>query len=504
MQRKPYYITATIPYVNADPHIGFALEIVQADVLARYHRLLGDEVLFNTGTDEHGLKIYRGALDEGLDPQAYTDKYAARFDALKQALNLSYTHFIRTTDEHHVAAAQEFWSRCDKSGDIYKKNYQVKYCVGCELEKTESELVDGRCPIHPNLDLELIDEENYFFRFSKYQRALMDLYSKRKNFVIPEHRQREIENFVKAGLQDFSISRLKAKMPWGVPVPNDPEHVMYVWFDALVNYISTLGWPEDHKNFEKFWPGIQVAGKDNLRQQSAMWQAMLMSAGLPPSKQIFIHGFITSEGQKMSKSLGNVVDPFAVVEKYGTDAVRYFLLGGLPASEDGDWSNERFEEFYNAQLANGIGNLTARVLTMVEKYSGSKVPAESQDVFGTAKFWKEYDSALAEYNFELAVKLVNELVGRCDEMISMQKPWEQAKAGEDISALLYQLTETLRHIALALLPVIPESAEKILTQLGIDVASLDTFEKEQTWGRLEERTAVKKGEALFPRLKNDQ
>src|SRR3989339_1129015 len=371
---KPYYITTTLPYVNAKPHIGFALEIIQADVLARYHMLCGDEVIFNTGTDEHGVKIYRKALEEGKEPQAYCDEYAAKFDALKQSLNLSYNKFIRTTDEGHMKAAQEFWKLCEKNGDIYKKDYKVKYCVGCELEKTDSELVNGKCPVHPNLEPEDREEENYFFRFSAYQNKLLEFYESNPDFVVPDKRFNEIKTFVKDGLNDFSISRLKEKMPWGVPVPGDETHVMYVWFDALINYLSCLGWPKDEKKFKAFWPGVQVAGKDNLRQQSAMWQAMLLSAQLPASKQIFIHGFITAEGKQMSKSVGNVVAPYDVVEKYGTDAVRYFLLGGLPSYEDGDWSETRFEEFYTAHLANGIGNLTSRVLTMVEKYSDGNIP----------------------------------------------------------------------------------------------------------------------------------
>ena len=240
---KAYYITTTLPYVNAKPHISFALEIVQADFLARYYSAKGYDVIFNTGTDEHGQKVYEKALAEGKDPQAYVDEYAAAFDQLKSALNLSYTHFIRTSNAAHKMAAQEFWNRCLKAGDIYKSRYQTKYCVGCELEKTDSELKDGRCPIHPNLELEARDEENYFFRFSRYQQALLDLYSSYPDFVMPSHRQEEIRKFVEGGLVDFSISRLKEKMPWGVAVPNDPDHVMYVWFDALINYISILAGP---------------------------------------------------------------------------------------------------------------------------------------------------------------------------------------------------------------------------------------------------------------------
>src|SRR3989344_2999923 len=267
---KKYYITTTIPYVNAEPHIGFALEIVQADVLARYHRLLSEEVVHNFGTDEHGLKIYRKALEQRKDPQEYCDEYAVKFDQLKKILNLDYTNFMRTTDPHHVSAAQEFWKLCFNNGDIYKKNYKIKYCVGCELEKTDSELKDGKCEFHPNLELEVYEEENYFFRFSKYQKPLLEFYEKNPEFVVPQGKYNEIKEFVRRGPEDFSVSRLKAKMPWGIDVPGDPDHVMYVWFDALVNYISTLGWPKDKKNFESFWPGVQTAGKDNLRQQTAI------------------------------------------------------------------------------------------------------------------------------------------------------------------------------------------------------------------------------------------
>ena len=278
-KNKKFYITTTLPYVNSDPHIGFALEIIQADVIARYYRMQKYEVFFNTGVDEHGLKIFRKAKENNLDPQAYCDIYAKKFGDLKIALNLSYNNFIRTTDPHHIKAAQEFWLLCDKNGDIYKKNYKIKYCVGCELEKTESELENGKCPIHQNQEIEIIEEENYFFRYSKYQKKLLDFYKKNPNFVIPKSRFNEIREFTKRGLEDFSISRLKEKMPWGVPVPNDDKHIMFVWFDALVSYISALGWPDSFDKFNNFWPVFQVAGKDNPRQQSSKWQAMLMSAG---------------------------------------------------------------------------------------------------------------------------------------------------------------------------------------------------------------------------------
>jgi len=315
---KPFYLTTTIPYVNDVPHIGHALEFTQADIVARFHRLIGDDVFFNLGVDEHGLKIYEKAVERGIDPQAYVDEYAPKFSRLKEGLNLSYDAFIRTTSPKHKAAAQEFWKRCDAAGDIYKKNYKIKYCVGCELEKTDSELSDGKCPIHPNRDIEIVEEENYFFKFSKYKKDLRDFYAKNSEFIIPEKRFAIAKKLVDPeGLDDFSISRLKEKMPWGIDVPGDEKHVIYVWFDALVNYISTLGWPDDPK-FEKFWPGIQFAGKDQVKQQGVMWQAMLLSAGIPLTRQLIIHGFINSDGQKMSKSIGNVLDPFEFIEEYGT------------------------------------------------------------------------------------------------------------------------------------------------------------------------------------------
>ncbi|MDR0463178.1 MAG: methionine--tRNA ligase, partial [Pseudomonadales bacterium] len=320
--KQPFYITTTIPYVNAAPHLGFAWELLTADIIARYKRAMGHEVAFNTGTDEHGQKVWEMALANNLTPQEYTDQLAPQFKELETLLNISNTLFIRTTDPHHKEAAQEIWRRCLKNGDIYKKQYQVKYCVGCELEKTDSELENGCCPLHPNKELEVRDEENYFFRFSKYQDALLKLYERTPDFVRGQGKLSEIKSFVKRGLNDFSISRVKEKMPWGVPVPDDDEQVMYVWFDALTNYISTLGWPNDKENFAKFWPGVQIAGKDNLRQQSAIWQAMLASADLPHSDTILINGFIMVEGQKMSKSLGNVISPNDLVEKYGQEATR--------------------------------------------------------------------------------------------------------------------------------------------------------------------------------------
>jgi len=477
--KNKFYITTTLPYVNAPPHIGFALEIVQADVIARHHReILGEEVFFNTGTDEHGLKVYQKAVEEKKEPQKYCDECAAKFDLLKEKLNLSYNNFIRTTDKHHIEACQEFWKKCEKNGDIYKKNYKTKYCVGCELEKTESELIDGKCPIHPDRKIEIIEEENYFFRFSKYQKPLLDLYDKNKNFVIPEHRQKEIYNFVKNGLQDFSISRLKSKMPWGVPVPGDDDHVMYVWFDALINYISCLGWPKNKKKFEEFWGtenkpnAIQVAGKDNLRQQTAMWQAMLLSAKLPTSKQVLIHGFINLEGQKISKSSGAVLpNPIELVDKYGIDATRYYLLRGIPTFEDGDFSIEKLEELYNADLANGLGNLVARVLSLIDKFKTDKnkefieKTTDDQEVYGKLDFIKKiYKKLMGEFKLYEALDSIWQLISTCDKYLEKNKPWMPI-APKERNIVLSNILITIEEIADLIAPFLLETSEKIKKQI---------------------------------------
>ena len=467
------YITTTLPYVNADPHIGFALEILKADVIARSWASQGDEVFFNTGVDEHGQKVWQEAVKRGMDPQAYADEYAARFRLLKGKLGLYQgLHFIRTTDPHHEKAAQEFWKRCKENigpdgPDIYKKNYQVKYCVGCELEKTDSELVNGRCPLHPNTELEIIDEENYFFRFSRYQQPLLGLYMSHPNFVIPDFRQNEVRLFVERGLQDFSISRLKSKMPWGIPVPGDPEHVMYVWFDALINYISTLGWPEDTANFEKFWGtqeqpnALQIAGKDNLRQQSAMWQAMLMSASLPPSKQIFIHGFVTSGGEKMSKSRGNVIDPMEFVQKYGTDSVRYYLARHIHPFEDSDMTEVKFKEAYNAHLANGLGNLVSRIMKMAADYDLEVELPKPEGVIQGREFGEIFE-ALENYEFnKVADKLWAE-IGRLDAEIQAEKPFNLIESDpKKARKIIADLVLKLWYLAISLEPLMPETALKI-------------------------------------------
>lgn len=461
MSLKNFYITTTLPYVNSDPHVGFAMEIIRADVSARFKKLEGYEVFFNTGTDEHGAKIHEKALEAGKDTQSYVDEYAEKFKGLKEVLGLSSDlHFIRTTDTHHKKAAQEFWKQCFDKGFIYKKQYKIKYCVGCELEKTDSELVDLKCPIHPNREIELIDEENYFFKFSLFQKPLLDLYKKNPELVIPAFRFNEIKAFVERGLEDFSISRLKTKMPWGVPVPDDEDHVMYVWFDALVNYISTLGWPENTEVFNKFWTEaevVQYAGKDNLRQQSAMWQAMLLAVGIKPTDHIVIDGFVTGEGGiKMSKSLGNVINPYDIVKEYDTDVLRYFVLRELSSFEDSPFTMELFKSAYNANLANGLGNLTSRIMKMAETNLSSPV------AISETKAPEEYTKAFENFDIQKAANIVWNKISLLDQKIQETQPFKLVKIDKENGIqIITGLVQGLYEVAHLLEPLLPNTSEKI-------------------------------------------
>ena len=472
MQNNKFYITTTLPYVNAAPHIGFALEIIEADIIARYQKeILKKEVVFNTGTDEHGQKIYEKAQELNIDPQTYCNQWADKFLQLKELLNLSFTNFIRTTDQKHIEAAQEFWRICEKNGDIYKAKYKVKYCVGCEMAKTESELIDGHCPLHPNQELEPREEENYFFRFSKYGEELLKLYESNPDFVKPTTRFNEIKAFVKSGLADFSISRLKTNMPWGIPVPADENHVMYVWFDALVNYISTLNWPQNQEQFNNFWPGIQIAGKDNLRQQTAMWQAMLLSAQLPSSKQVLINGFIGVNGQKMSKSLGNVISPEEMVTRYGKDATRYLLISLGTFGEDSDVTFEKLDILYNANLANGLGNLCSRIAKMAEQINLKLSTEEgSQD--------EPFIQMMNNFDLGDALKHINIMVSSLDKFLTSNAPWKLQ--GQEKISVLQEASQKIRSIALILAPFMPETATKIRSHFNQSVKAFD--------------------EGLFPRL----
>ena len=464
---KNFYITTTLPYVNAEAHMGHALEMVRADIIARYKRLTGFEVFFNTGTDEHGQKIYQKALENNQTPEQYTEIYANKFKELIKLLGINEEegitrNFIRTTDESHIKSAQAFWMLCDQNGFIYKKNYQVKYCVGCELEKTDSDLVDGKCPDHPNRELEIRDEENYFFKFSAFGDKLLKLYSDRPNFVIPDFRFKEIKNFVEGGLQDFSISRLKTKMPWGIEVPGDADHIMYVWFDALVNYISAIGWPDDLEKFAK-WHSVdngmtQYCGKDNLRQQTAMWQAMLMAAGLPNSKTVVIDGFVTGAGGiKMSKSLGNGINPVDLIQEYGTDAMRYYVCRELSSFEDSPMTAEMFKEAYNANLANGLGNLVSRVMKMAETNLAEPVAVPEKSIP------QEYFDLLDNFEIQKAVDLIWQKIAEADKYIQETTPFKLVKLDREKGIeIIKDLVARLYTISQMLIPIMPETAERIL------------------------------------------
>jgi methionyl-tRNA synthetase len=464
---KTFYISTTLPYVNSEPHIGFAMEVIRADVMCRYKKLLGYDVFFNTGTDEHGVKVLSKAKDEDMDVQSYVDQNAEKFKNLKELLGLSEDiNFIRTTDARHIESAQAFWRKCNDAGDIYKKNYKVKYCVGCELEKTDSELQDGRCPIHLNMDLIIIEEENYFFRFSKYQELLLKHYSENPDFVVPDFRYNEIKRFVERGLEDFSISRLKEKMPWGVPVPDDDDHVMYVWFDALVNYVSAIGWPDDMETFDRYWPVVQYAGKDNLRQQSAMWQAMLMSAGLSLSKKIVINGFILSNGQKMSKSLGNVVHPKDIVQKYGSETLRYYLTRHTHPFEDSDFTEERLKDSYTGNLANGLGNLASRILKMYVSYGVEVYFQEPGEIIMDEEA-KEYREAMDTHDLSKTMEFVWKEMGDLDLYIQETEPFKLFKEDPDMAKeIVAYLALRLHDIAVYLLPFMPDTAERIREHLN--------------------------------------
>jgi methionyl-tRNA synthetase len=464
------YITTTLPYINGKPHLGHAFEFVRADAVARFKRLEGFEVFFNTGTDEHGQKVLKRAEEEGLSPQDFADKYSEKYQDLLAELNVSNDAFIRTTDESHKKSAQEFWKRCDANGDIYKKEYRGLYCVGCEMFVNESDLTEeGECPDHSGQKPVEIEEENYFFRFSNYQDELLKFYKERADFVVPDVRFNEIKRFVEDGLEDFSISRVADKMPNGVPVPGDDSQVMYVWFDALSNYISTLGWPDNEENFQNFWidgAPTQFCGKDNLRQQAAIWQAMLLSAGLPLSRQIVIHGHIQSDGRKMSKSVGNVIDPQEIIDEYSTDMLRYYLLRHLHPFDDPDITEDSLKEAYNGNLANGLGNLVSRVANMYVSYDvkvaidyKAETTLEQEDGEALAGF-------INEYRFDRALDYIWAEIGHLDAFITKEEPYKLIKSDdpeqvEEAKQAVAYLVLRLYDIASMLTPFMPETAKEI-------------------------------------------
>jgi methionyl-tRNA synthetase len=463
---EKFYITTAIDYASDVPHFGHALEKTQADVIARYQRFLGKEVYFLSGSDEHGIKILKRAEARGKNVKDFVDENVEMYKKLAVALGISIDDFIRTTDKkRHWPGAQTLWKKLDDAGDIYKAKYKGYYCVGCEAYITEKELVGGKCQIHDK-EPELIEEENYFFRISKYAQEIENKIKSDELKIIPVSRKNEALAMLGAGLEDMSFSRFAEKLNWGVPVPNDPSQIMYVWCDALANYVSALGYgSDDNNNFAKFWPAdLHVIGKDISRFHAIVWPAMLLSAGLPLPKEILVHGFALSGGRKMSKTLGNVINPFDLIEVYGADAVRYYLLREITIFEDGDITEEKFKEAYNANLANGLGNLTARIMKMSEQYlQKSKIKNQK------SKFLDEYKKFMDSFEINKAADFIWQKISDMDKKIQETEPFkliktEPGRAKEILSELVFGL----KQIAEMLAPFLPETSEKILRAIEVN------------------------------------
>jgi len=485
---RKFYITTSIAYANAFPHIGFALEAVQADVLARYHRIIGDDVFFLTGTDEHGIKIAEAAKKAGKTPKELVDKISNRFKELEKILNISNDDFIKTTDKkRHWPTVKKIWRKIENKGDIYKKKYEGLYCSGCEAFIAERELIKGKCPIHKKKP-EVVREENYFFRLSKYAGKIEKILEKDKIKIIPKTRKNEALGFIRRKLTDISFSRSRSRLKWGIEGPGDSTQTIYVWADALLNYVSALGYP-DGKEFKKYWPAdVHCVGKDILKFHALIWPAILLSLGLELPKKIFVHGFINIDKQKISKSLGNIVDPFELVGKYGTDAVRYFLLREIPPAEDGDFTYKKFEERYNSDLANGLGNLVARVITLAKifNFQFSIFNKFSNPNFQKRvdKILENYKKALEEFKFNESLKAIWGLISFCDKYIEQTRPWEDVK---NKPSIINDLLISLDSIAQMLEPFLPETSERIKKEI----------ERDKRTGKFVKR---KRGNSLFPRL----
>jgi methionyl-tRNA synthetase len=499
---KPFYVTTPIYYVNADPHIGNAYTTIAADVLARHHRQRGQETFFLTGTDEHASKVARVAAEQGLEPKEFVDQIIERWRELTERVNASNDFFIRTSDEEHKAFVQEFLQRIYDAGDIYEGVYSGLYCVACEAFYTEADLIDGRCPIHGTVP-EQIEEKNYFFRLSAYQDRLLELYDRDPQFVVPGFRYNEARSFIERGLDDFSVSR--AGQPWGVPVPWDTDQVVYVWVDALINYLSALTYARPGEDLrEKFWPEVRhILGKDILRFHCVFWPALLLAAGVEVPKQLFVHGFLLLDEQKISKTIGNVIDPLDLIDVYGVDPVRFYLLRTVTFGQDGNISVEGLHERYERELGNELGNLLSRTTAMIAQYREGRIPERggSSDVAGAIeRLGSEVAARLDAFDLTGALEQVWELIRRLNKHVEESKPWELAKDEAQrgtLDGVLYDLTDGLRAATIALAAYLPDTAPQILAALGQppDLA----WENVQP-GRTAAVEGIEPAAPLFPRV----
>lgn len=501
--KDKFYVTTPIYYVNDVPHIGHAYTTVAADVLARYKRLQGFDVCFLTGTDEHGQKVFDAAAQKGKKPQEFLDELVIRFKEAWKKLNISNTDFIRTTEERHKKVVQGIFSKLIAQGDIYKGEYEGWYCVTCENFVTESSLKEGKLCPQCGRATKKLKEETYFFKLSKYQDKLLKHIEDNPDFIQPSSRRNEVLNFIKQGLHDLSVTR--TSFTWGIPIAEDEKHVIYVWFDALINYVSALGWP-DEKKYKEYWPAdFHLMGKEIVRFHAVTWPCMLMAAEIPLPKTVFGHGWWTVEGKKMSKSVGNVVDPLALADQFGVDPVRYFLMREVAFGADGDFSMDSFKTRFNADLANDLGNLLHRTLNMIEKYFEGQVPRvkgqEDPLVKDTAQ---KVDAAMQKLAFSEALAAIWALIGKANKYIEVEAPWKLAKdesKKDQLAAVMYNLAEVLKTVAILVNPFMPETAKKMWEQLNF-AQSLEKIEPQQiSYAGLEiAGTKVKKGNPLFPRL----